>query len=189
MLVRDVRECLPRGWADDIKQVSWQFGRELALTGDDPTSRHIDDRNGKSVYRVTTYGDIVERLPWLDDLYFGAFHDAALEVDDQARCLDDDSAININECSPGCGYEWHVDPNSPTGLLFVTADTTGRFLMQLRDYELDVQPIPGLLLMFDARQAPHCVLPASGLRISVPMVYLGAGQERSADNDYLYGSD
>ena len=187
LVARDVRPYLPPGWQDELASVAHE-GVELTLDGTDATSRDVDDRSGESLYRVTTATEACERLPWLGDLYCGLFLEIAQIVDPDARLCNDESAVNVNLCTPSHGYEWHVDPNSPTGLLFGTNGTGGRLLMQHLDAELDIAPMAGLLLMFDAREAPHCVTPVTITeRISCPLVYLGRNQQRASDNAYLYG--
>lgn len=197
-LVRDVRALLPPNWRDDVAALSELCGTDVQLKGGDPTSRKVDGRAGKPDYRVTTTGPIAQHLPWLCDLYWGAFHKMAREIDPDCRPMSDEvSAININACRPGTGYEWHVDPNSPTGLLFVTTAGPGdgghllmRFGQQHGDrrfVEMDIAPVAGVLLMFDAREAPHCVTGTSVERITIPLTYLGKGQVRDSDDAYLYG--
>ena len=148
-------------------------------------------------------GDLVaQTVPWLDGLYrteiltlvnslgFGQY-----EVSTDQR-----SRINLNTTLKGARYEWHVDSNPMTALLFVTTHEPsdgGQLLFrpdpQVRPgetWELQVSPKAGTLLVFDAREAAHVVTEVlAGRRISAPMNYYDAGmQERPADLDgYLYG--
>ncbi|MER7283922.1 2OG-Fe(II) oxygenase [Dactylosporangium sp. NPDC000244] len=124
------------------------------------------------------------------------------EFGEFAGSADERSAINVNVLRTGNGYEWHVDSNPLTGLLFVTdqpAEGGGELVFRAdpvtspgEDWELAVRPRAGELLLFDARRAAHAVMPVRGAadRVSVPMnfYYANAANGRPDCLDrYLYG--
>jgi hypothetical protein len=111
------------------------------------------------------------------------------------------SSVNINcqRCSER--YEWHVDSNPLTGLLFAATlepEDGGELVFRPDpassmndDWELRIRPTAGTLYLYDARAAAHSVEPVlrENVRISVPMnFYYPSGQaDRPGDLDeYLY---
>ena len=114
-------------------------------------------------------------------------------------CIDLRAATNINATPRNARYEWHVDSNPLTGLLFATTHDPGEGGQLLfkpdpvarpnESWSLHVSPRAGTLLIFDAREAAHVVTRLNAdIRLSVPMNYYHRGkQERPEDLDgYLY---
>lgn len=106
------------------------------------------------------------------------------------------TAITLNLLGKGERYELHVDSNSVTGLLYVnslTQEEGGTLRLHYPDREpLDIQPVAGDFLLYDARWVPHEVLPvrSSAGRLSLPMNYfLETDIELRPDrlDDYLFG--
>lgn len=196
---------LPPAWQADI--VAATTGRELRyLSGESVTSRQRQLGSATEfVVGVVDGKGVASELPWLVDLY----QYTLLELANQkfmaayACSSDERSAINLNVLPVGSGYEWHVDTNPLTGLLFVTdhPEGTGGELEFRADpvthpaeeWELVIRPRAGDLLLFDARYAAHHVRPVRGPgeRITVPMNYYFAGESAARPDDldkYLYGS-
>lgn len=111
------------------------------------------------------------------------------------------SAINVNCQHRGQRYEWHVDSNPLTAVLFATTagPAEGGELVFVSDplsggvagWEVRVSPVAGTLLLFDARRVAHHVeaVTSTEPRISIPMNYYlrSRGMERPQDLDeYLY---
>jgi hypothetical protein len=197
---------LPDSWQDDIITCAHYFNTWRDLDGSSVTSREQDFGMSDTITVGTVAGGrVAENLPWLFDLYRTTFLEAVnnLGLGRYTTATDVRSAININSISPGGRYEWHVDSNPLTALLFVTehAPGLGGELVFRADprvapdesWEHVVHPVPGELLMFDARRAAHWVTRVGGdkLRITVPMNYYLADDgmvSRPADLDgYLYG--
>jgi hypothetical protein len=197
---------LPVGWDQDILECS-RVHRELRyLGGESATSRQRQLGNAADFVVGVVQGKVVaDELPWLVDFYRGAVLNLAngLSLGDFVCSSDIRSAININSIAPGNGYEWHVDTNPLTGLLFVTDQPkgSGGELVFRSDpvtrpdewWELTVHPRFGDLLLFDAREAAHNVCPVLGAseRISAPMNFYFADQDAARPDDldtYLYGN-
>jgi hypothetical protein len=190
-------KLLPNDWVRDVTAVVDRFARRVELTGDSSTSRRRDD-DSPGEYDVVT-GDVVEdHLPWLISLYRGPLFDFAsrvagqpLKVSESAR-----SAVNINALrGRAARYEWHVDSNPVTGLLFASshpAGSGGELVFEVADARFAICPRAGLFLAFDAREHPHTVLPleTDDVRISIPMNFYfeGEAETRPPDLDsYIFG--
>lgn len=106
------------------------------------------------------------------------------------------TAVTLNLLSEGERYELHVDSNSVTGLLYINTllENEGG---ALRLYypgrkPLDIQPVAGDFLLYDARWVPHEVLSVRAKigRLSLPMNYfLETDIELRPDllDNYLFG--
>jgi hypothetical protein len=201
----DSDSLLPVGWVAEIRDRVSVFAEYSCLSGESPTSRQKQLGDfGDHPVGVVTGKVVVHELPWLSAFYHERVLTLAnnLELGEFVASPDVRSAVNVNILPPGSGYEWHVDSNPLTGLLFVTgqSDVTGGELVFRpdplsragEDWELTIRPEAGVLLLFDAREAAHAVQPVHGTvdRISVPMnfYYAGAGSNRPDCLDqYLYG--
>ena len=193
----DVRRMLPSDWAGQVEAVSDTAARWAVLRGG--TSTSLEDVDTVINYRLLTGDDIAEHLPWLIDLYQKQFLEIAQQFSGCDLVVDESitSAVNINILPPDeRGYEWHVDSNPVTGVLFLSShvhDEGG--CLELRtadDHLLSIEPLAGTFAVFDARRCPHRVsTPKEGLRISAPMNYFvpEEGRQRPADLDNaLYGT-
>lgn len=147
------------------------------LTGESNTSFeqqaniHVDVLEGDHIMR---------HLPWLFDLYQNDFlHFVRQSFGSQIYCSNEqNSAININKISGiGARYEWHLDTNDITGLLFVDDFFTqdgGELLFKKGKNEFALLPKRGLFICFLTAELPHAVLPlrlANKARLSIPMNY------------------
>jgi hypothetical protein len=195
---------LPAGWSRDILECCWTHQEMRYLSGDSVTSRQRELGSAAEFVVGVVQGKVVaSELPWLVDFYQGQVLDLANSLCMGAFLCSDDvrSSVNINLVPPGSGYEWHVDTNPLTGLLFVTDHLEGGELVFRPDpvirpdewWELVVRPRSGDLLLFDAREAAHHVRPVFGPaeRVSVPMnfYFTDPGPVRPLDLDeYLYGN-
>ncbi len=192
----DVRELLPQNWVDQIDNISRSVARDATLKGG--TSTSLESADTIIRYRLVDGDDIVIHLPWLVDLYRGQFLQIAQQISGVQLETDHSttSAVNINVLPPGeGGYEWHVDSNPVTGLLFLSSHLHHQGgMLELRsadDHLLSIEPLAGTLAVFDARLCPHRVsAPKSRLRISAPMNYFVAGEVRNRPEELdsiLYG--
>jgi hypothetical protein len=198
----DVSALLPADWKEQIHQCSLGSSRWQVLDGASMTSREAEFPDPATPRVGVVTGDIIEsELPWLDSLYRQEFLELINRVGDGdfEPCFDVRAGVNINATPRGARYEWHVDSNPMTGLLFATSHSPGDGGQLLfrpdpvtrpqEEWELQVSPQAGMLLVFDAREAAHVVTQLHGdLRLSVPMNYYYVGrQERPEDLDaYLY---
>ena len=198
----DVSSLLPADWQAQIRQCSNRHSRWQVLDGASVTSREdqFPDATPPRVGVVT--GDVIAtELTWLDSLYRGKFLELVntLGDGDFEVCSDIRAGANINATPRGARYEWHVDSNPMTGLLFATSHSPedgGQLVFRpdpavrpQEDWELRISPRAGTLLVFDAREAAHVVTQLRAeLRLSVPMnYYYVGGQDRPEDLDaYLY---
>lgn len=192
------------GWENEILDSAARYGKFGCLNGGSVTSRQREfESTADDIVGVSTGAVVPLEIPWLFQLYKVNILQLANELGTGRYKVANDiqSAININILPPGSQYEWHVDSNPLTGLLFVTDHATGgggELLFRpdprarpTEDWELVIAPHSGDLLLFDAREAAHTVLPVPGpmQRISVPMNYYHADVscQRPEDLDhYLY---
>ena len=187
---------LQDNWVSQIKEVAENFSYFVKLDGKSSTSREPADTEGAEVFVVE--GDtIAEKLPWLHNLYQKEFLDFANAnfkgLYDFAENIKSGTNINLLK-GKNARYEWHVDSNPLTGVFFVTTHNKndgGELIFKLPNEILTVYPKSGTLILFDAREIPHTVLPLqkSGIRISVPLNYYDRGQPQTRPDDldsYIY---
>lgn len=198
---------LPPYWQEDITECVAKYREWRYLSGESMTSRQRQLGSAADFVVGVADGKVVAReLPWLIDLYRGRLLGLANNMSlGSYVCSDDErSSINGNVLPVGSGYEWHVDTNPLTGLLFVTehpAGSGGELVFRPDPVarpaeeweELVVRPRSGDLLLFDAREAAHHVRQVDGPheRITIPMNYYFAdGPAFRPDDldDYLYGA-
>jgi hypothetical protein len=200
----DLRHILPSDWEGDVLEAAERHGKFSCLNGGSVTSRQREFRvTADDIVGVSTGADVSVKIPWLFELYASDILNLANELGIGHYSIAEDvrSAININILPSGSQYEWHVDSNPLTGLLFVTDHPVGSggqlvfrpdpLVRPAERWELSIAPRAGDFLLFDAREAAHTVLPVPGpIRlISVPMNYYFADVSchRPADLDqYLY---
>jgi hypothetical protein len=199
----DVSHELPDGWQDEITRCSRAHSDRRTLCGRASTSREsvFPERSIAEVGVVP--GTVVrQQLRWLDELYRGRFLALANSLSTQRYRVSPDprAGLNINTTRRATRYEWHVDSNPLTGLLFATTlppEAGGQLVFRPdpatrpgEDWEVTISPRAGELLLFDARHAVHGVTTLRAEeRISVPMNYYVADEpvERPQDLDtYLY---
>lgn len=197
---------LPADWRRDILECSRTHQEMRYFSGDSITSRQRHLGSTAEFVVGVVQGKVVEdRLPWLVQFYRHTVLGLANSMSLGKFIYSDDvrSSVNVNLVPLGSAYEWHVDSNPLTGLLFVT-DHPGGCGGELvfrpdpvtrpdEQWELVIQPRAGDLLLFDAREAAHHVRHVNGPsdRITVPMNFYYADQEatRPGDlDDYLYGN-
>jgi hypothetical protein len=165
------------------------------LDGSASTSRETTRR---SLSLGVLTGDLIKcHLPWLYDCYTGKLRKYAEELAEKRLFVSKDliASMNVNVLQGiAAAYEWHVDSNPITGVLFVNtlaeADG-GKLLFRTAEEEIAITPEKGMFVVFDARNVPHCVSPLSSdtVRVSVPMNYYDSphDQIRPVDLDkYLY---
>jgi hypothetical protein len=198
------RPQFPANWQDDIITCAHFFNQWHDLDGSSITSRERDFGVTESFTVGIVSGNVVsQELTWLMDLYRTTFLDAVndLGIGKYTTAMDERTAVNINSIEPGGRYEWHIDTNHLTVLLFVTSHAPGCGgelvfrpdpRLETSSWECVVTPLSGDLLAFDARRSAHSVLKLDDdkLRITVPMNYyrLDEPVHRPADLDtYLYG--
>lgn len=191
-------QLLPLHWAQQIEHLVAEHGILTHLDGKSPTSREPADSAGADV--VVVMGDVIaKQLGWLFDLYRGPLLELCREVAGPGIQISSDerSAMNINALKGrGSHYEWHVDTNPLTGILYVTSHSAidgGELVFRTNDGMTRVAPRAGMFIAFDARELTHTVLPlnSDAVRISVPMNYYDqAGTVRPAGLDqYLYRAE
>jgi 2OG-Fe(II) oxygenase superfamily len=187
---------LPDNWVAQITQVAENNSYFVKLDGKSSTSREPEDTDGAEVFVVE--GDVIaEKLNWLHKLYQNDFLDFANKnfngLYDFAENLKSGTNINLLK-GKNARYEWHVDSNPLTGVLFVTThkeNEGGELVFKLPNETLTVYPKSGILILFDAREIPHTVLPLQkeGIRISVPLNFYNRGQAQIRPDDldtYIY---
>ena len=180
----DVSALLPADWAEQVRACSDAHARWRRGRSGNVTSREGDFDEVDLPQVGVVSGDVVaRRLPWLATLYAGAFLECANRFGGPYAVSDDPpSSININHCRRGMRYEWHVDSNPLTALLYATSHPLGQGgelvfrpdsrMEQGSPWEVRIAPEAGRLLLFDARRVAHCVTPLLDPdRISVPMNY------------------
>jgi 2OG-Fe(II) oxygenase superfamily len=149
-----------------------------------------------------------DRLPWLYELYHGAFLELAGETceEEVSPAVDDRYGVVLNvQRGTRMRFECHIDSNPLTGLLFCTDHVDGGELVfahdataaSIAEVERDcsvVRPLAGHLIFFDARQYPHYVRPLtheSDIRVVAVMNYYTETSPEAdrphALNRHLYG--
>lgn len=177
---------LPPRWDSDILGVVTAHGVETILTGSGSTSRERRSNHQMRV-RVADGPAVKEHLPWLWDLYATYLKEVSASWFGRPLYTANriHTTVNINHLAGrGARYEWHVDSNPVTGLLFVTDAPIGfggSLVFQPNNMTRSiVRPKAGTFICFDAREIPHCVTPlrTDGIRISVPMNYYESATEQ-----------
>jgi hypothetical protein len=163
----DVNGYLPAGWQQDVRAVAAnadfrEFPRTPILSREGADVSHIA--------RGRVHADQVRlHLPWLYQYYRGEFLELAEESCAERVVGARDSrygvVLNVQQ-GTAMRFEFHVDSNPLTGILFCTEHQTGGELMVAHDttvtdiakIERDcsvIRPHAGHLIFFDARQYPH----------------------------------
>jgi hypothetical protein len=183
-------------WHLLIDEVASHQSKRQVLDGRSVTSR--EPEGDVSIELDVVAGDVVARaLPWLYQLYSTHLLELASDIAGQKLFPANDitSAININRITGiGGRYEWHVDSNPVTGVLFASTlhpGDGGELHFASEHFQRLIVPQRGLFFAFDARDIPHRVEPLlrDVCRLSVPMnFYISAdNQPRPGDLDtYLY---
>jgi hypothetical protein len=188
---------LPVDWLSQVDDVARNVAKAAILEGGTPTS--LEPSGTIIRYRLLDGVGVCNHLPWLTDLYRTDFREIAKRISGADLELDRSvvSSVNLNVLSPGeDGYEWHVDSNPVTGLLFLSShlhqDGGILELKSANDHLLTIEPLAGTLAVFDARLCPHRVSPPKkALRISAPMNYFIEGQRAKRPEELdsrLYGA-
>lgn len=184
---------LPVDWQEQVLSAVSSHGIETVLSGSGSTSREA--RIGQSIHVRVADGFVVKReLPWLWSLYGGLLKDFCSSCFERPVYLANllHSAVNINYLEgKGARYEWHVDSNPITGVLFATDSDPGLggtlVFRHVTGQRALFKPRAGAFICFDAREIPHRVAPLrkEGKRISIPMNYYesAADQLRPPDLD------
>jgi len=164
----DVSSLLPLDWPDDVKKVSLDadfrnFPRTPILSREAEQVRFIT--------RGRVHADKVrQRLPWLYELYRGAFLDLAAQAWQQPvqGAADDRYGVVLNvQQGNTMRFECHVDSNPVTALLFFTDHPAGGGELVVGNdpeaigvgaLEKDgsvIRPQAGQLIFFDGKTYPH----------------------------------
>lgn len=208
-LTFDVSATLPEDWREELTTVARTDRRTKYLVPPHSTSREGDDVTSLQI--MTVRGTTMwERLPWMIELYRGAFRDLYQEATGRKIYPTDDRryAVVMNVQEGTDRYECHVDTNPVEALLYVTDHPRGDGgelvvannvdARSVEEVEQDcsvLYPVSGQLVFFDARCFPHYVRPMKepGLRVAIGMNYYTDDcpeETRPEDlNDYLYGSE
>lgn len=187
---------LPSDWDEQVKKVAEENAYLVKLDGKSSTSREPENSKGATVFVVE--GNIIfDKLNWLHNLYENELLELANNNFNNSYEISKGIAnsININLLKGiNARYEWHVDTNPLTGILYVTDHNEsdgGELIFKLPNETVTVHPKKGLFILFDAREILHSVQPLThnSFRISIPMNYYlkGVEQKRPEDLDtYIY---
>ena len=204
----DVNDLLPPGWRQQVGSLAADadfrmFPRTPIL------SREATDVSLISRGRVHAE-QIRQRLPWLHELYRGAFLELAGEAwtEPVVTARDPRYGLVLNvQRGTSMRFECHVDSNPLTGLLFFTDHEAGGELTignnpiasSLAEIEQDcsvIRPHAGYLVFFDARNHPHYARPLlqeSDTRILADMNFYTESCPESTRprelNSHLYGDE
>jgi hypothetical protein len=193
---------LPADWQQQVLRVAETRSRHVFMEGECSTTLDFEVSNGGMEYDVVTGEVIREELPWLWHLYVTKLTEFATETTGTPMKPSKfpKSAINVNILSgTRARYEWHVDSNSLTGLIFVTDHPHGdggELAFDVDGVKMAIPPRSGEMLIFDATEMPHAVFPLTRetKRLTIPMnfYYLDEDEEATRPPDldrYLYGED
>lgn len=200
----DLTALLPAGWRTAVAECAARRSTWTTLDGRSTTSREADFGYAGPFSVGLVPGDVLaDELPDLMVMYRTIVLGLANRLGPGRYVTSSNprSSVNVNSIPYQSRYEWHVDSNPLTGLLFATDHPrgTGGELVFRPDprtrpgerWELTVRPVAGELLLFDGRRAAHTVLPVGTRtpRISVPMNFYLAGEPERRPDDldgYLY---
>jgi 2OG-Fe(II) oxygenase superfamily len=189
-------KILPGDWKEEVLKVADIDSYLVKLDEKSSTSREPENIENINIFVVE--GDtIFKKLYWLYELYSNELLHIADSYFSQSYEISNDlrNGTNINYLKgKSARYEWHVDSNPLTGILFVTTHGEkdgGELIFQLKNEIVTVYPQEGMFILFDAREIPHTVNPLkkNSVRVSIPMNYYikGEAQERPIDLDkYIY---
>ncbi len=202
----DVNDLLPHGWRRDVAALAADADYRM-FPRTPVVSREANDVSHISRGRV--HADQVRlRLPWLHDLYSGAFLELAREAwpEPVVAARDPRYGLVLNvQHGTSMRFECHVDSNPLTGLLFCTDHEAGGELIVARDpgasglSEIEkncsvIRPHAGHLVFFDARHHPHYARPLlseSDTRVLADMNFYTESYPESTRprelNRHLYG--
>jgi hypothetical protein len=205
----DVTDLLPPGWRQEAAALATQadfrlFPRTPVVSRETADVSHIS--------RGRVHADQVRlRLPWLHELYQGAFLELARDAWQEPVVTARDSrygiVLNVQR-GTSMRFECHVDSNPLTGLLFCTDHQAGGGELVVshdpaasglaaveRDCSV-IRPHAGHLVFFDARHHPHYARPLlaeSDIRILADMNFYTESFPESTRpqqlNKHLYGDD
>lgn len=187
---------LPTNWDKDLLSLANSNSYLVHLDGKSSTSREPSSSEGADVLVVD--GEIIaKKLTWLESLYKNELLELANRGFNNKYTTSNSiqNGININYLKgANARYEWHVDSNPLTGILYATTHNQGDGGELIFDVNGDVQilyPSKGLFILFDAREIPHTVMPlkVNTFRISVPMNFYFENEEQKRPSDldsYIY---
>lgn len=190
--------ALPTRWMEDIATLAKHRSKATVLTGGGSTSRERS-KGQRLIVNVVDGTAIRERLKWLWELYDGQLKEFSAQSFGRtlfpANLIH--TAININVLQGrGSRYEWHVDSNPVTGLLFATTACEGDggtlVFRNSAGRIARVKPKAGTFICFDAREMPHRVAPlrSDAARVSLPMNYYESATDQPRPDDLdpeIYG--
>ena len=202
----DVCDLLPANWRRQVLAAAddadcRDFPKTPILTREASEVRHV--RRGR------VHADQVRlRLPWLFQLYHGAFRDlAGLAWPEPVSTANDSRygvVLNVQR-GTSMRFECHVDSNPLSGLLFLTDHESGGELVVAHDSSASsvnetegrcsvIRPHVGHLVFFDGRQWPHYARPLasdSDVRVIAVMNFYTESSPESTRprelNEHLYG--
>jgi hypothetical protein len=205
-LTFDVSDLLPGHWQRDVRAAAANADfREFPLT---PIltreAAHVSSVNRGRVHA----SQVEQNLPWLFELYRGAFRELAEDVCHEPVVPASDRrygvVLNVQR-GPTMRFECHVDSNPLSGILFCSDHHAGGELVVAHDrdaaglesIERDcsvIRPHAGHLLLFDGREHPHyarTLLRETDVRILAVMNYYTESFPESTRprelNRHLYG--
>jgi hypothetical protein len=204
----DVNDLLPLGWRQDVAALAADadyriFPRTPIVSREAADVSHIP--------RGRVHADQIRlRLPWLHELYRGAFLELARAAWPEPVVTARDAryglVLNVQR-GTSMRFECHVDSNPLTGLLFCTDHEAGGELIVARDpsssglAEVDqdcsiIRPHAGHLVFFDGRRHPHyarSLLSESDTRVLADMNFYTESSPESTRptelNRHLYGDE
>jgi hypothetical protein len=202
----DVTDLLPEGWRQQVEKVA--AGADIRDFPPTPLlTREATDV--KSVKRGRVHAlQVRQGLPWLYELYHGAFRDLAEHAwhEPIAAARDDRYGVVLNiQRGTHMRFECHVDSNPLTGLLFFTDHHSGGEFVVSHDVTAQsvaavdancaiIRPHAGHLVFFDVTEHPHYARPLladSDVRILADMNFYTESspeeQRPRALNHYLFG--
>jgi hypothetical protein len=203
----DVNDLLPPGWQREVGSLA--ANADFRMFPRTP----ILSREATNVSRISRgrvhAEQIRQRLPWLQDLYRGAFLELAREAWTEPVVTARDARYGLVlsvQRGTSMRFECHVDSNPVTGVLFCTDHEAGGgelvvgnnpIASSLADIERDcsvIRPHSGHLVFFDARNHPHYARPLrqeSDTRILADMNFYTESSPESTRprelNRHLYG--
>lgn len=182
---------------DKIKQIvdfALSHATHVVNKGRLPGSLEPEETAGLDYHVVS--GEVVrEKLSWLWERYSTEWMDLVSEaVGVRCKpCSLDTISVNINVLNTtGSRYEWHVDSDPYSGVLFLTdhdeADG-GEFVIEVEGERKKIYPRRGKMVLFDGTVCPHGVYPlkTNKPRVTVVMVFIDPNRAQlTGENEKQY---
>lgn len=209
----DAETLLPPAWHEQIKTIIQEYARKTALDANSSIAREGTGNTPELTVFVIDGKTVMEKLPWLYDLYRDVFRGLAEKSFGEPVHAAQNPLHSVTifvQRGSQSRFLSHVDSNPIAGLLYVTTheegsggelvisnseESSGEKIVGPDQIERDstkILPRRGKLIFFDGRRNPHFVKPLKSdneERIVIAMNYYTDNcpeEQRPSDVDKVY---